>query len=84
MGQLFEHRWVNCLTGDRQRRRKATTCAQTDFRHAAGDTFVFAPGTGILPVSQFPLMGPEVEPSVITDFRGFTALAYPSRHRARE
>ena len=40
---------------------------------------VFAPGTGILPVSQFPLMGLEVEPSVITDFRGMKDLPVGNR-----
>jgi len=40
---------------------------------------VFAPGpTNItLPFSHLPLMGLDVEPSVITDYRGFTALVYP-------
>ena len=40
---------------------------------------VFGPGpTSItLPFSGFTLMGLDVDPSVITDFEGFTALAYP-------
>jgi hypothetical protein len=40
---------------------------------------VFAPGpSGVaLPFSHLPLMGLDVEPSVITDYKGFTALAYP-------
>ena len=45
----------------------------------APDFHVFAPGpTNItLPFSHLPLMGLDVEPSVITDYRGFTALVYP-------
>ncbi len=40
---------------------------------------VFAPGptTVTLPFSGLPLMGLDVDPSVILDFNGFTALAYP-------
>jgi hypothetical protein len=39
---------------------------------------VFAPGPeGVtLPFTGVPLMGLDVEPSVITDYRGFTALAF--------
>jgi len=41
---------------------------------------VWAPGptTITLPFSKSGLMGLDVEPSVITDFNGFTALAYPA------
>jgi hypothetical protein len=40
---------------------------------------VFSPGpTSItLPLSHGPLQGLDVDPSVITDYNGFTALAYP-------
>jgi hypothetical protein len=40
---------------------------------------VFAPGptTVTLPFSGLPLFGLDVDPSVFTDFSGFTALAYP-------
>ncbi|HEY1298551.1 MAG TPA: hypothetical protein VGJ60_36175 [Chloroflexota bacterium] len=40
---------------------------------------VFAPGPDniTLPLSHGTLQGLDVEPSVITDYRGFTALVYP-------
>jgi hypothetical protein len=43
------------------------------------DFHVFGPGptTITLPLSGGELQGLNVDPSVITDFRGFTALAYP-------
>ena len=43
------------------------------------DFHVLGPGPEsiVLPFSQSPLMGLHVDPSVITDFSGFTALAYP-------
>ena len=43
------------------------------------DYHVFAPGPEkiTLPLSGGKLQGLDVDPSVITDFRGFTALAYP-------
>ena len=39
---------------------------------------VFAPGPegGKLPISGFPYTGPNAEPSTITDFDGFAAVAY--------
>jgi hypothetical protein len=50
----------------------AATFPTTDFH-------VLAPGptTIALPFSGTQLMGLDVDPSVITDFSGFTALAYP-------
>jgi hypothetical protein len=41
---------------------------------------VWAPGPTsiILPFSGFRLQGPNYDPSVISDFKGFTALAYPA------
>jgi hypothetical protein len=43
------------------------------------DFHIFAPGPPsiTLPFSGSQLMGPDVEPSAITDYSGFTALAYP-------
>ena len=43
------------------------------------DFHVFGPGpaTITLPLSEGQLQGLDVEPSVITNYRGFTALAYP-------